>query len=333
MVSTASVLGLLVGAIIWGCGADIIWPSTGFQFQFVCLYHSDDNRWNNAQFLVFHRDGVCILCRKRRELYRGCHKLSRVPSPEICPFDHSSRLLLRNRITLSPVCLLGHSCPIWAVKHWDLYLFQQQRLAAVALHLWINFLGLCVLTSNSSANDSKSQMASESGPWCLVSWKSCEGISTKYNRPMSWKLANLQRIGDVGVEDHDKSNVYSAGRYTKHVHSLFKTKKLACNTLLPLLLWILIGLGDPLYSVFRPYYLKHRGYTHNSVASNYMWRNYAIGNIRGLVGPSFAWPMLDTHIFEDDIPCRLEHCRQWYFFSDIYRLKLWVGTLPSVLWS
>ncbi|KAK9334905.1 major facilitator superfamily domain-containing protein [Lipomyces starkeyi] len=118
-------------------------------------------------------------------------------------------------------------------------------------------------------------------------------IADRYGRTHHLTLEQLEDLGQVRAVEKGAKN--SSRRIFKHILGLFETKKLAYSTILLFFLWILIGIANPLYGVFRPYYLKTRGYKPGHTASNYItWRNYAIGNICGLVGPFLAWPLLDA---------------------------------------
>ncbi|KAK9368939.1 major facilitator superfamily domain-containing protein [Lipomyces kononenkoae] len=116
-------------------------------------------------------------------------------------------------------------------------------------------------------------------------------ISGDNGRVHNLTLQELEEVGVVQQEDPK----HIPKRILRQIAGLFKTKKLAYSTTLLFFLWILIGIANPLYAVFRPYYLKTRGYMPGETPSNYItWRNYAIANICGLVGPFLTWPLLNA---------------------------------------
>ncbi|KAK9237299.1 major facilitator superfamily domain-containing protein [Lipomyces kononenkoae] len=118
-------------------------------------------------------------------------------------------------------------------------------------------------------------------------------IASSNERVHSLTLEQLEGLGVV--QDDYKRAKHIPRRTFQHIVGLFKTKKLAYSTTLLFFLWILIGIANPLYAVFRPYYLKTRGYMPGETASIYItWRNYAIANICGLVGPFLTWPLLNS---------------------------------------
>jgi hypothetical protein len=61
--------------------------------------------------------------------------------------------------------------------------------------------------------------------------------------------------------------------------------------------WLLIGTVSPLYGVFLPYYLASRG-ADTGDGSNYTtWRNYAINQVAGLIGPIIAGVLVEWRWF------------------------------------
>ena len=56
----------------------------------------------------------------------------------------------------------------------------------------------------------------------------------------------------------------------------------------------MIGIVSPLYSVFLPYYLKSRGADVGSDSNYTTWRNYAINQVAGLIGPCVAAVLVET---------------------------------------
>ncbi|KAL4811386.1 major facilitator superfamily domain-containing protein [Aspergillus unguis] len=120
------------------------------------------------------------------------------------------------------------------------------------------------------------------------------GISQKYNRPMTLTLEDLTSQGRVqGTE----KSVWSALRLASHFTGLFSTAKLTYSTIMIIINWLFIGTVSPLYSVFLPYYLQSRG-ADTGDGSNYTtWRNYAINQVAGLIGPIIAAFLVETRLF------------------------------------
>ncbi|ODN74734.1 hypothetical protein L202_07063 [Cryptococcus amylolentus CBS 6039] len=116
-----------------------------------------------------------------------------------------------------------------------------------------------------------------------------QSIARKTGKPCSLTLDTLLAEGDVKTR-HDKS----FQGFKRTLKTLFITRKQAWSTVCLFFLWFLIGIANPLYSVFRPYYLSTRGYSSGAASPYITWRNYTITNICGLVGPFLAWPLLDT---------------------------------------
>ena len=122
--------------------------------------------------------------------------------------------------------------------------------------------------------------------------KNLVAISTKYRRPMSLTLEQLQAEGRVL---HTEKSVWSNLRVKLHFRGLFQTKKLGWSTTVIIANWFVIGMVSPLYTVFLPYYLATRGNADGGTSSNYItWRNYAINNIVGVFGPIIAGVLVET---------------------------------------
>jgi hypothetical protein len=120
------------------------------------------------------------------------------------------------------------------------------------------------------------------------------GLATTYNRPLSLDLDSLKSVGRVL---HTEKSPWSWFRMKKHFAGLFETKILAYSTLMIFANWFVIGMVSPLYSVFLPYYLASRGEALNGSTSNYtVWRDYAINQVAGLLGPIVAGILVETQL-------------------------------------
>lgn len=119
-------------------------------------------------------------------------------------------------------------------------------------------------------------------------------LSVKYNRNFDLTLEELRSEGDV---KNTEESVWSVVRIKAHFSGLFQTKRLTWSFFVIMLNWFVIGIVSPLYHVFLPYYLKSQGVKVNS-SSNYLtWRNYAINQVVGLVGPVIAGVLVETKLF------------------------------------
>lgn len=76
-------------------------------------------------------------------------------------------------------------------------------------------------------------------------------LSTKYNRPCSLTLEQLEACGTV-ASAHSKSRL-SVGEMLIHIRGLFSSRKLAISTSMVWFSWTLIGLSYPLFQIFLPY--------------------------------------------------------------------------------
>lgn len=116
-------------------------------------------------------------------------------------------------------------------------------------------------------------------------------IASKYHRPFCLNLEQLQSHGRV--VDTEKS-VWSGPRLRKHLSGLFDTRILAWSTTVIVANWFVIGIVSPLYNVFLPYYLKSRGADVGDDSNFTQWRNYAVDQVAGLIGPCIAAVLVET---------------------------------------
>ena len=116
-------------------------------------------------------------------------------------------------------------------------------------------------------------------------------VASKYNRPFSLTLEQLQLQGRI---INTEKSVWSGLRLRKHFSGLFDTRKLAWSTIVIIANWFVIGMVSPLYSVFLPYYLKSRGADVGDDSNYTIWRNYAVNQVAGLIGPCIAAVLVET---------------------------------------
>lgn len=119
-------------------------------------------------------------------------------------------------------------------------------------------------------------------------------LSAKYNRPLSLTVEDLQQQGII--TDTEKS-VWSPVRLIQHFLGLFQTRKLTWSYTIIALNWFVIGMVSPLYYVFLPYYLESRGSVTGDNSNYTTWRNYAIDQVAGLIGPIIAGVLVETKLF------------------------------------
>ncbi|KAI5863559.1 MFS general substrate transporter [Durotheca rogersii] len=110
-------------------------------------------------------------------------------------------------------------------------------------------------------------------------------IAKKYNRPCTLTLEKLEACGVV-------RNLHSESRFSLqetfiHFSGLFATRTISISTILIWVSWTLIGLAYPLFYVFLNTYLASRGAL-SGVGVFETWRNYTLTNISGIFGPILA---------------------------------------------
>jgi len=131
-------------------------------------------------------------------------------------------------------------------------------------------------------------------------------IATKYNRPCSLTLEQMESCGVTGAFDQERrgsvSGAHAGSKWSfseiwVHLKGLFVTRKLGLSTCLIWFSWLLIGLAYPLYNVFLPQYLKTRGAQLGGLSDYYVWRNYALANLCSIPSPILAGFMCRSKIF------------------------------------
>ncbi|KAK0706066.1 major facilitator superfamily domain-containing protein [Lasiosphaeria miniovina] len=118
-------------------------------------------------------------------------------------------------------------------------------------------------------------------------------LATKHGRSCSLTLEKLDACGVV-TGAHSRKR-FSLDETLIHLRGLFATPKISTSTLLVWVSWAMVGLAYPLFYVFLPSYLASCGANLN-VSSFDSWRNYALTNISSIFGPILAAWMCETPI-------------------------------------
>ena len=116
-------------------------------------------------------------------------------------------------------------------------------------------------------------------------------MASKYHRSFSLTLEQLQSHGRVV---NTEKSVWSGLRLRTHFSGLFDTRILAWSTTVIIANWLVIGMVSPLYTVFLPYYLMSRGADVGDNSNYTTWRNYAVNQVAGLLGPCIAAVLVET---------------------------------------
>ncbi|UKZ46126.1 hypothetical protein TrVGV298_000324 [Trichoderma virens] len=124
--------------------------------------------------------------------------------------------------------------------------------------------------------------------------KTLNDISLMAGRSHSLTLEQLQA---EGIVLHTEESAWSATRLKMHFKGLFQTRQLAWSTSVIIANWFVIGMVSPLYSVFLPFYLASRGADFGETTTYTTWRDYAINQIAGLIGPIIAAILVETKFF------------------------------------
>ncbi|KAI9046792.1 hypothetical protein LZ554_009527 [Drepanopeziza brunnea f. sp. 'monogermtubi'] len=111
-------------------------------------------------------------------------------------------------------------------------------------------------------------------------------MAIKYNRPCSITFDMLDACGAINsIRGQSKSSI--SGLWV-HFRGLFATHTLALSTSLIWLSWTLTGLAYPLFYLSLNSYLASRGADFGVASDFEKWRNYALVNISSIPGPMLA---------------------------------------------
>ncbi|KAL4787702.1 major facilitator superfamily domain-containing protein [Aspergillus varians] len=286
-VALASQIGLLVGAAVWGFSADVIGRKLAFNSSllicatFVLIAGGMPNYISFCAMVAIYSAGA-----------GGNYVLDATNFLEFLPVSHSWLVTflavwwaVGYTITglLAWAFMSNFSCDpdatIAECTRGDNMGWRYLHFTCGGLVLVLSLLRLVAIRMAETPKWLASQNRDEELYEVLVN------LSEKYNRPLSLTLEDLTSQGRVhGTE----KSVWSPLRLASHFTGLFSTGKLAYSTIMIIINWLFIGTVSPLYSVFLPYYLQSRGADTGDNSNYTTWRNYAINQVAGLIGPVIA---------------------------------------------
>ncbi|CVL08013.1 related to synaptic vesicle transporter SV2 (major facilitator superfamily) [Fusarium mangiferae] len=116
----------------------------------------------------------------------------------------------------------------------------------------------------------------------------------KYNRPCTLTLEKLQACGEIRLKNAGKKT-FILSDVKNHVQGLFVSRKTTLSTLLIWASWAIMGLAYPLFYVFLPAYLSTR--VPGKVVSQFeTYRNLTLTTISGIPGPLIAGYLVETKL-------------------------------------
>ncbi|KAK6873457.1 MFS siderochrome iron transporter 1 [Candida tropicalis] len=120
-------------------------------------------------------------------------------------------------------------------------------------------------------------------------------IAAKYNRKCSLTLEQLEDCGEIESNDDYRKHLNLKGTLLlmfKHLRILFATKKSTRSTSLLFFSWTCLGISYPLYSSFLPVYLATRGANISADTIGGVYRDNLIANVCSIGGPIIAGLLL-----------------------------------------
>jgi hypothetical protein len=116
-------------------------------------------------------------------------------------------------------------------------------------------------------------------------------MANKHNKAHTLTFQQLQGEGAVA---YTEKSVWSPFRLKMHFEGLFQTRRLAWSTTMIMANWFVIGFVSPLYWIFLPFYLQSRGASFGNGSNYQTWRDYAINQSAGILGPVIAAILVET---------------------------------------
>jgi MFS family permease len=120
-------------------------------------------------------------------------------------------------------------------------------------------------------------------------------IAAKYNRPCSLTLEMLEECGEIESNDDYRKHLNLKGTLSlmmQHLRILFATKTSTRSTILLFFSWACLGIAYPLYSSFLPVYLATRGANISADTVGGVYRDNLIANVCSIGGPIIAGLLL-----------------------------------------
>ncbi|CRG83307.1 putative MFS-type transporter PB1E7,08c [Talaromyces islandicus] len=293
-ISLASQIGLLVGAAVWGFSADVIGRKLAFNTSlflcaaFVLIAGGMPNYISFSAMVAIYSAGA-----------GGNYILDATNFLEFLPVSHAWLVTFLSvwwavgyTITglLAWAFMSNFSCATDATvcSRADNMGWRYLHFTCGSLVLILSILRLLAIRMAQTPKWLTSQNRDEELYAVLLD------LSQKYQRPFSLTLEKLQSQGRVL---HTEKSVWSGLRLRNHFSGLFSTPKLAYSTVMIIVNWLLIGTVSPLYGVFLPYYLSSRGADTGDDSNYTTWRNYAVNQVAGLIGPIIAGVLVEWRWF------------------------------------
>ncbi|KAL1404847.1 hypothetical protein Q8F55_008458 [Vanrija albida] len=284
-VSLASQIGLLAGAALWGFSADIIGRRLAFNSSlfvcaiFVLLTGAMPNYISFCAFIAIYSAGA-----------GGNYILDATNFIEFLPVSHSFLVTLLAAWWGIGYIITGffawwymsdYSCqPKAAECHrkdnmgWRYLHFTAGAICTVLALIRVFAIKMPHTPKYLISNNRDEEV-----------FEDLQAQALKYNRPFTLTLEQLRGLGEI--KNAQKSR-WSLTRIKHHFVDLFRTLKLAYSTVMIMLNWFFIGTVSPLYGVFLPYYLSSRNADLGGNNNYYTWRDYAINQVMGFIGPCLA---------------------------------------------
>ncbi|KAI3405125.2 hypothetical protein KGF56_002081 [Candida oxycetoniae] len=286
--------GMMLGALVWGFGADLIGRKLAFNLSLLL----------SAIFAIMtgmmgNMASYCLFVLLSAFAAGGNLVLDACVFLEYLPFKHQWLLTffaLFWGIGQTVAVALGYAylpnnscdsyenCPSGSNKGWRYVWYTNGCIVLAMAILRITVIRL-----------------KETPKFLVVNNRDAEAIQVlhsiahKYNRSCSLTLEQLQSCGEIeSNEDYRKHfNLKGTLRIAfQHLKILFATRKAIRSTVLLFMSWAFLGISYPLYSSFLPQYLATRGANISADTIGGVYRDNLIANVCSIGGPIIAGLLL-----------------------------------------
>ncbi|KAI8711162.1 MFS domain-containing protein [Fusarium sp. LHS14.1] len=117
----------------------------------------------------------------------------------------------------------------------------------------------------------------------------------KYNRPCSLTLEKLESCGQIRLTQRE-GKTFILSDIKGHVEGLFVSRKITLSTILIWLSWAITGLAYPLFYVFLPWGVSLNSSAGKAVSQFETYRNLTLTTISGIPGSLIAGYLVTTRL-------------------------------------
>ncbi|EMG47672.1 SPAPB1E7.08c Uncharacterized MFS-type transporter PB1E7.08c [Candida maltosa Xu316] len=286
--------GMLLGAIFWGFGADLIGRRLAFNLSLVL-----SGIFTVLAGIMNSMTSYCLFVLLSAFAAGGNLALDACIFLEYLPFKDQwlltffaffwgvgQTIAAATSLAFLPYysCDSADDCPSHKNRGWRYVWYTNGGIVLV-----MAFLRITVIKLRETPKFLVSNNRDEEAVQVL------QGIANKYGRPCSLTVEQLKECGVVEINDDVRNHLDLIGVLTlvkNHLKVLFATRTAARSTILLFISWAGLGIAYPLYSAYLPDYLASRGGDISPSSTLGLYTDNLIINAFSTLGPIIAGAML-----------------------------------------